>query len=206
MTNHGFLLAGVLTGFSIAVPIGPMGLLCIQRTLASGMRTGITTGLGAVTVNVAYGAIILLGMNGLAPWIATGGRALNAAGGLFLLWSAARTLMRNPAKAQPQALKLDGLAAYGSAVAFNAVNPMSMILIVTLLTPIVGGSALPPVDAGLLLLGMFGAAMCWWVCLSGGVALLRAGLTPAVLVNVNRGAGLLLTVYGSLVLARSVQM
>src|ERR1700712_2334938 len=163
MTNHGFLLAGVLTGFSIAVPIGPMGLLCIQRTLASGMRTGISTGLGAATVNVVYGAIILLGLNGLAPWIATGGRALTALGGLFLLWSAARTLMRNPPTAQAKALKLTGLAAYGSAVAFNAVNPMSLILIVTLLTPIMGGSAPSPADAALVLLGMFGAAMCWWL-------------------------------------------
>lgn len=206
MTNHGFLLAGVLTGFSIAVPIGPMGLLCIQRTLASGMRAGISTGLGAATVNVAYGAIILLGLNGLTPWIATGGRALTAAGGLFLLWSAARTLMRDPAKVQTRAPKLDGLRAYGSAVAFNAVNPMSPILIMALLTPVVGGLVPSQLDTGLLLLGMFGAAMCWWVCLSSGVALLRERLSPAVMVNVNRAAGLLLTIYGSLVLMRSAQM
>ena len=56
MTNHASLPAGLLVGFAIADPMGPMGLHCIQRTLAAGMTRGVSTGLGAVTVNLAYGA------------------------------------------------------------------------------------------------------------------------------------------------------
>jgi threonine/homoserine/homoserine lactone efflux protein len=207
MTHHASLLAGLLVGLSIAVPIGPMGLLCIQRTLTSGMRVGVSTGLGAATVNVTYGAMVLFGLDKLAPWIASGGRLLTTLGGLFLLWSAARTLTRQRTlEGQPEAAVQSPLAAYGSAVALNASNPMSLILIMALLSPIAGSSAPGFSGAAALLLGMFTAAAIWWVCLSGGVALLRARLSPAALVYVTRVAGLFLAAYGVLALTRSVRM
>ena len=87
-TSHAPLLAGMVIGFSVAVPIGPMGLLCIQRTLASGMRVGWFTGLGAATVNAFYGTAIIFGFGQLGPLLAQGSRVLSALGGLFLLWSA----------------------------------------------------------------------------------------------------------------------
>jgi threonine/homoserine/homoserine lactone efflux protein len=206
MTHHDFLLAGLLVGFSIAVPIGPMSLLCIQRTLASGAGIGISTGLGAATVNIAYGAVILLGLDWLSPWMASSQRLLSALGGLFLFWSAARVLMRRRTMQEPENAVASPLAAYGSAVVFNATNPMALILILALLTPIVGLSAPALSDAVLLLLGMFTAATTWWVCLCGGVALLRARLSSTVLGYVNQATGLLLTIYGALALARSAQM
>ena len=73
MTSHVSLFAGLVIGFSIAVPIGPMGLLCIQRTLTSGMRVGVCTGLGAATVNVVYGGLIILGLDKIAPVMASAG-------------------------------------------------------------------------------------------------------------------------------------
>ena len=206
MTNHASLPAGLLVGFAIAVPIGPMGLLCIQRTLAAGMTRGVSTGLGAVTVNLAYGAVILLGLDTLSPWMAGGQRMLNAAGGLFLLGSAVSTFRRHGlADGPPETAPPSPLAAYGSAVAFNATNPMALILILALLSPIAGPSAPSLADAARLLLGMVLAATTWWVCLSGAVALLRARLSPRVLGYVNHGAGLLLTLYAALALARSAQ-
>ena len=204
MMTHASLFAGLLVGFSIAVPIGPLGLLCIQRTLVSGMRAGVSTGLGGATVNVLYGALILFGLDSLAPLMAGGGRVLSFAGGVFLLWSAGRTLMRRRGlEGQPQPAPLSPLAAYGSAVLFNAANPMAPVLMIALLSPVAGLSA-PSLDgAATLLLGMFTAASAWWVCLSGGVALLRSRLTPGALVVMNHAAAALLTLYGALALARA---
>jgi len=202
-TNHVPLFAGLLVGLAIAVPIGPMGLLCIQRSLACGMRIGVSTGLGAATVNVLYGALVLLGLDEIGPYLGGSARALSFGGGVFLLWSAARTLMRRSTPAAPGPVGLSPLAAYGSAVVFNAFNPMSPVLIVALLSPIVGLSAPSLGEAAALLLGMFASAMTWWVCLSGGVALLRSHLGPRVLVRVNQAAGVALTLYGVLALARS---
>jgi threonine/homoserine/homoserine lactone efflux protein len=207
MTNHVSLMAGILVGFAIAAPIGPMGMLCIQRTLAAGMAVGISTGLGAATVNIGFGAAILLGLDTLSPWMASGQRLFSALGGLFLLWSALRTMRRRRITQEPPPnATLSPLAAYGSAVLFNATNPMAVILILALLSPMVGHSR-PSLDAAAaLLLGMLTAATTWWVCLCGSVAMLRARLSPTVLRYVNNAAGLLLTFYGALALARSVQM
>ena len=204
MANHVALVAGLMVGISIAVPIGPMGLLCIQRTLASGMQVGVCTGLGAATVNIIYGAFVILGLESLGPLVATGGRALSFVGGLFLLWSAARTLhSKHHLLNEVSTQRLSPLMAYGSAVVFNITNPMSPLLIVALLSPIVEPSSLPWRESALLLLGMFVAATSWWICLSGSIALLRSHLTPEWLTRMNQIAGALLTVYGALALARS---
>jgi L-lysine exporter family protein LysE/ArgO len=72
-----------------------------------------------------------------------------------------------------------------------------------LLLPVVGVSQPSIGEAALLLLGMFLAASSWWVCLTGGVSLLRSRLSPAMLRAVNHVAGAVLTFYGALALARS---
>jgi threonine/homoserine/homoserine lactone efflux protein len=194
------LLFGLLAGFSIAVPIGPMGLLCIQRTLASGMRVGVCTGLGAATVNVIFGAVVLLGLEWMPLWMSGDQKILSTAGGLYLLWSAGRTLMRRRMFGdQLQDRRQSPLSAYLSAMAFNATNPMALMLILALLSPSADGSA---GGTAALLLGMFTAATSWWICLSGGVSLLRTRLRPELLLYVNQAAGMFLTIYGTLVLAR----
>ncbi len=206
MTPQIALLSGLAVGFSIAVPVGPTGLLCIQRTLASGMRAGVCTGLGAATVNVLYGALIIAGMSSLAPLVTGGTRLLGFAGGVFLLWNAARTLLRRRCLlGQPATTPLRPLVAYGSAVAFNATNPLSPMLIIASLSPIVS-PALTGGQAAVLLMGMFLAAATWWVCLSGAIALLRLRFSPRMLVMVNQAAGGLLTFYGALALARAAGM
>lgn len=206
MTSQAFLFAGIAVGLSVAVPVGPMGLLCIQRTLSGGMRVGLSTGLGAATVNVLYGALVILGLHELAPLVAGGARVLSFAGGVFLLWSAARTLRRRRLGAAPAPATLSPIAAYGTAVAFNATNPMSPMLLIALLTPVLHASAPSLAGTALLLLGMFAAAMAWWTCLSGGVTVLRSRLSPRVLGGVNQMAAAVLTFYGALALARSAGM
>ena len=207
MTSHVFLFAGLVAGLSIAAPIGPMSLLCIQRTLTSGMQTGVCTGLGAATVNVIYGALIVLGLDKMAPVMTSGGRVLSFVGGAFLLWCAVRTLMRRrPLHVQPNTVALSPVMAYGSAMAFNASNPMSPMLVLAMLSPIIGASAPSLGEAAALLLGMFTAATAWWVCLSGGITLLRSRLNPRMLLVVNQVAGAILTFYGALALARSAGM
>ncbi len=203
MTSHAFLFAGLVIGFSIAVPIGPTGLLCIQRTLMSGMRVGVGTGLGAATVNVIYGALIILSLDKIAPVLASSGRVLSLLSGAYLLWCAARALMRGRTLKDQPVITLSPMMAFRSAMAFNASNPMSPMLIIALLSPIIGVSAPSVGEATLLLLGMFTAAATWWVCLTGAISLLRSRLSPGMLAMVNQFAGAVLTFYGALALARS---
>jgi len=61
MHGIGFFFKGLLIGFSIAAPVGPIGLLCIQRTIAYGRKSGLVTGLGAATADGLYGAVAAFG-------------------------------------------------------------------------------------------------------------------------------------------------
>lgn len=203
-TTHACLLAGLLVGFSIATSFEPMGTLCIQRTLASGMRVGVSTGLGAATTAVLYGALVIVGLDEIGPFMVSGGRVLSFAGGLFLLWTVASTLMRRRTPSRlHSATVLSPLAACCSAVAFNAANPMLPVRIIALLSPVVRLSAPSLAGATVLLFGMFMAAATWWICLSGGVTLLRSRLSPGMLMAANQAAGVILALYSALALACS---
>lgn len=207
IANHTSLLAGVVIGLSVAVPIGPMGLLCIERTLASGPRVGIWTGLGAATMNTAHAAVIIAGLGWLAPLIASAGRVLGFAGGLFLLWCAAKTLLRRRASLSAQrAAQLSPMMAYGTALAFNSINPVSLVLMLALLSPLIGVSEPSFAQAATLLLGVFVAVTTWWICLVSGVNLLRSRLSPGMLFVVNQIAGIGLTIYGIVALIRSASL
>lgn len=207
MMNDNPLFTGLAVGFSIAVPIGPMSLLCIQRTLKWGMRVGVSTGLGAATVNMLYGALAIAGMDEMRPLLPGGGRLLSFVGGLFLLWSAVRTLQApRPMEDFSKPAVLSPSAAYGLAMAVSATSPASPILIVSLLSPLAGEPAPPLAGAAAILCGMFTAAATWWLCLCGSVTLLRSWLSPALLARVNQADGAMLTFYGALALARSAGM
>jgi len=207
IANHTSLLAGMLVGLSVAMPIGPMGMLCIQRTLTSGARVGICTGLGAATMNIIHAAVIIAGLERLAPLMASAGRVLGFAGGLFLLWCAAKTLLRRRTSlSQQRATQLSPMMAYGTAVTFNAINPMSLGLMLALLSPIIGASELSLAQAAMLLLGVFTAVVAWWVCLANGVNLLRSRLSPGMLFIVNQIAGIGLLIYGTAAFVRSAAL
>jgi len=207
IADHTSLLAGMLVGLSVAVPIGPMGLLCIQRTLTSGARVGIYTGLGAATMNTIHAAVIIAGLEKLAPVMAGTGRVLGFAGGLFLLWCAAKTLLRRRTTLlQQPTTQLSPTMAYGTAVTFNAINPMSLGLMLALLSPIIGTSELTLARAAMLLLGVFTAVIAWWICLASGVHLLRSRLSPGMLFIVNQIAGIGLLIYGTAAFVRSATL
>jgi threonine/homoserine/homoserine lactone efflux protein len=118
---------GLIIGFSIAAPVGPIGLLCIQRTLARGRLTGLVTGLGAASADALYGLIAGLGLSAAAAFL-TGQRVwLSAGGGLFLCYLGVRTFLAQPAT-QAAGTQESGLwPAYGSAVMLTLANPMTIL-------------------------------------------------------------------------------
>ena len=97
-----------------------MGLLGIQRALTLRMRVGVCTGLGAATVNVVYGALIILSLDKLEPVITSGAPVLSFFGSAFLLWCAARKLMRRRTLVNEPTIALRlPVMAYESARGFN---------------------------------------------------------------------------------------
>src|SRR2546425_7032189 len=92
----GLLFRGILIGFSIAAPVGPIGLLCIRRTLTDGRAAGLATGLGAATADAIYGCIAAFGLTALTGVLISAQTWVRLLGGAFLLYLGVRTFVARP--------------------------------------------------------------------------------------------------------------
>ena len=93
MTNF---LRGLIMGISIAAPVGPIGVLCIRRTLAQGKLAGFISGLGAATADAIYGIIAGFGITFISGFLIAQARWLSLVGGLFLCFLGIRTFLSDP--------------------------------------------------------------------------------------------------------------
>jgi putative LysE/RhtB family amino acid efflux pump len=206
MEQVSLFMSGGLIGLSIAAPIGPMGMLCINRTLASGLTIGISTGAGATTVHVLYCAIILLGLQQVGPWLSENHAVLGVAGGLLMLFFAWRLVRRRPVAREATAPRARSiLAAYASAVVFNLSNPLTLVLMTGALASVIGGRPPSPQQVVMLLAGLLAGSLTWFVCLSAGTAALHRRFSDAVRWVVNQAAAAVLVGFGILSLARALR-
>jgi threonine/homoserine/homoserine lactone efflux protein len=195
------LVSGAGIGFTVAAPIGPMGMLCIQRTLASSRAAGLATGLGAATVHLAYSAIAVLGLGSFAQtWMQTNALALGALSGVTLLWFAVRTHRAGVTVCRAVHIERIHLTrAYVSAIALGVANPLTIILFFAASHAFTGQSATPSLVAGVFL-----GSAAWWILLSTIVAAARSRLDANVLAWSSQFASLTLLFLGVSTLLRIV--
>jgi threonine/homoserine/homoserine lactone efflux protein len=192
---------GVVIGFAIAAPVGPIGLLCIQRTLAYGRVTGFVTGLGAATADAIYGLVAGLGLTAVSSFLAGQSMWLGLIGGLFLCYLGVRTLMSPPADSAAN-LQMHGShwGAYFSTLLLTLTNPLTIFSFMAvfaglgLATSSTGNTAVA--SAATLVVGVFLGSAAWWLLLSGITSLLRGRINSATLTWINRIAGLILVGFG----------
>jgi threonine/homoserine/homoserine lactone efflux protein len=196
----GFFLRGLLIGFSIAAPVGPIGVLCIRRTLAEGRLTGLVSGLGAATADAFYGSLAGFGLTLVSSFLVEQSGWLRPAGGVFLLYLGLRTFLAKPAgeSASLKASNHSGLwGAYLSTLLLTLTNPLTILSFTAIFAGLgLGETGGDPLSAGLLVLGVFCGSAAWWLLLSGGVSLLRTRLTPRSLIWINRVAGIIILGFG----------
>jgi len=193
---------GVLIGLSIAAPVGPIGVLCIRRTLSDGRWAGLVSGLGAATADALYGCVAGFGLTFVSSFLLRQQGTLRGLGGAFLCYLGVRTLVAAPAdNAAPVGGK--GLAgAYVSTLLLTITNPMTILSFVAVFAGL--GMAASGVNyrrAGTLVLGVFTGSALWWLLLSSAVALFRERVTLAALRWVNRFSGLIILAFGLVALA-----
>ncbi|MEZ4868722.1 MAG: LysE family transporter [Caldilineaceae bacterium] len=187
----------LLIGFAIAAPVGPIGLLCIQRTLQRGRTVGLISGLGAATADAFYGMVAGFGITLIANFLLGQQLWLGLVGGLFLCYLGLRTWQTPPATVAAS-LQFGGLwQAYGSTLVLTLTNPMTIFSFMAIFAGM--GLATQSTDysgALVVVLGVFCGSAAWWLLLSGGVALVRDRLSASVLGWINRGAGVVLFGFG----------
>lgn len=194
---------GFLIGFSVAAVLGPIGVLCVRRTLDRGFLNGFLSGLGAATADGAYGAVAAFGVTTVATALVDQRLWLRLIGGLFLIYLGARTMRSSPAQRPATATTRAGLAAaYASTLLLTLSNPMTILSFVGIFAGLgVGALQGNPVA---IVAGVFSGSAAWWLVLAVGVARLRGRLTPRVFRAVNLGSGLLILGFGVQAMAAGV--
>jgi threonine/homoserine/homoserine lactone efflux protein len=195
-------LQGLLLGFSIAAPVGPIGVLCIRRTLADGRLTGFLSGLGAASADMLYGAIAAFGLTAIMDLLVGFQFWLRAGGGLFLLYLGVRTFLAKPAPTSALARSTGLFSAYASTFLLTVTNPMTVLAFLGMF------SAILPADGAssplALVLGVFLGSALWWITLSGLVGLVREKFTPAWMQWVNRISGAVIVTFAVFTLAELI--
>jgi threonine/homoserine/homoserine lactone efflux protein len=198
--NAQILLSGVIIGFSIAAPVGPIGVLCIRRTLAEGRLHGLVSGLGAATADAFYGCIAAFGLAFISDFLVQNQMWLRVVGGIFLVFLGTRTILAKP-REKTREDKKTGLAnAYGSTLMLTLTNPVTSFAAIFASLGL-GSTAADYGSATVLVLSVFAGSATWWLILSGSVSLLRAKVTQRVLTWINRISGAIILGFGLVALA-----
>ena len=194
------LLKGLVMGFSIAAPVGPIGVLCIRRTLGKGILHGVASGLGTASADAIYGCVAAFGVTAVSDFLLGSQFWLRLVGGLFLLYLGWATFRSVPAREAAKAgdVRSGGLAgAYASAFFLTLTNPMTIVSFAAVFAGLgLGAAPEGRAAAALLVFGVFSGSMLWWLFLSGSVHMLRSRFDHGRLVWVNRLSGLVVAAFG----------
>ena len=195
--DFSFLLQGLVIGFSIAAPVGPIGVLCIRRTLAEGRVYGLVSGLGAATADAVYGCVAGFGITFVSSLLVRQQMWLRLIGGGFLCFLGVRIFLSAPSEQAAPAKRIGVFSAFASTFFLTLSNPVTILSFAAIFAGLglgsTGGSYVP---AAILVFGVFVGSALWWLVLSGSISLFRARFTPAGLRWLNRISGIIIVVFG----------
>jgi threonine/homoserine/homoserine lactone efflux protein len=193
-----FFIRGLIIGFSIAAPVGPIGIVCIRRTLANGRLVGFVSGMGAASADAIYGAISAFGLTTISGFLVGQQLWMRLIGGFFLTWLGFKTLRSVPAPKDAESIRPSGLVSYYLSIFFlTLTNPMTILSFAAIFAGL--GLAQTGGDYALaaqLVAGVFLGSAAWWLTLSLIAGLFREKITLTTLLWINRGAGVAIILFG----------
>ena len=192
---------GILLGLAIAAPLGPIGALCISRTLERGFWAGVAGGLGTALADGAYALMAAAGFAAFALLLDTISVPLQIVGGAFLLWLGWKSFRPRPPVTAATVGARDLLATTISTFFLTITNPATILSFAAIFAGLGLAGAGDRWSAALLVLGVFAGSMLWWFFLSGLVAMLHHRLPPSFSVWVSRISGVVLIGFGVAALA-----
>ena len=192
-----FYLKGLIIGLSIAAPVGPIGILCIRRTLADGRSSGLASGLGAASADAVYGCVAGFGLTVVSGFLIGQQVWLHILGGLFLCYLGLKTFLSRPADQAASASGSGLIGMYASTFFLTLTNPITILAFVGIFAGLGMASAHGNLLlAGILVLGVFSGSALWWLILSSAVSLFREKFSSSGLRWVNRISGAIITGFG----------
>lgn len=202
-------LLGFFIGLVAAVPIGPVNLLVVRRTLAYDPLHGFMSGLGAVLADAVYASITGFGFTAIARMIKGHSTTLQIAGGLMLLFFGVRMFFA-PARICPETdeqgreLKaLPLLRAMASSFALAVTNPATLLAFTAMFAGVAGvvGQQADFHGAVFLVGGVVAGSTFWWFALTTITGLVHRHIDERVMRIINRVSGAIIVLFGLAVFA-----
>lgn len=195
-------IKGFGIGFTVAAIVGPIGLLCIRRTITEGQAVGLAIGLGAALADAAYGLIAGLGLTFISDFLLDHQVALRFFGSIFLLYLGITTFLEKPIE---KAAAVSGRALpklVGSIFLLTLSNPVTILSFAAIFAGLgIGADGLNYLMAFLLVFGVFLGSMVWFTLLTTALRFVRTKINVAVIGIINKISGALITGFGIVGLA-----
>jgi threonine/homoserine/homoserine lactone efflux protein len=203
------ILSGAVIGLVVAAPIGPANLICIRRTLAYGSVNGFVSGLGAALGDGLFAIIAAFGLTaisqliqGFAPILQLGGGAMLIVYGVSTLLSPAHVPANCEKRGEKSAAGL--LSAMLSTFALTITNPVTMLGFAGLFAGLAGlaGGVASFAQASVVVGGVVAGSAAWWFVITTIVGLFHRSIDDRAMKLINRGFGIVVTLFGLGVLGR----
>lgn len=197
-----FFLKALLVGLTAAIPLGPLGIMCIQRTLSKGRWAGFAVGLGSSVADTFYATIALLSVSYISQFLDRNRIWVMLIGGVIVLGIGLQIALKNPIKdlRRPIAGSLSSRRARDLLKGFlmTITNPGALVLMLGLFAffGLDLGDGSHPEAAGFVLGGIFLGTAAWWFLLSSGISLFRKRFRLRQIIAINRISGILIAVIG----------
>jgi len=189
-------LKGIIIGFAMAVPIGPIGIICIRKTLTEGRVRGLIIGLGAATADLLYGSVAAFGLTVISDTLLSHRIWIRLVGGALLLFLGIRTFLARPKDPKFQIQDGGRLRSYFTTVFLTLTNPLTIFAFLAVFAALGLGNGLSFFAASVLVAGVFAGSFLWFLSLSSGATLFRNKLDVIGLGWVNKIAGILIIISG----------
>lgn len=195
-----FFLKGIAIGFIMAIPIGPIGIMCIRKTLTEGRLGGLIIGLGAATADLFYGCVAVFGLTIISDTLNNQRIWIRIVGGALLFFLGIKTFRAQP---KDPKLKISGsgrLRSYFTVVVLTLTNPLTIFAFIAVFAAFGLGDGLSFFSAVVLVAGVFIGSCLWFFLLTSGTILFRKKLDLVGLKWVNKIAGILILISGFIVI------
>lgn len=193
------LLKGFIVGLGASIPLGPLGVLCVQKTLSKGRNSGLFTGLGASVSDTFYAGLSLIGLSFVENLINENRAIVMLVGGIIIALIGLKVYTTNPIKQiRQKSSNKRHLEDFVEALVMTITNPGAIFLILGLFAAVGINSSDNAGNISIIttLWGVFIGTATWWFILTTTINVFRKKFRLKQLMMINRIAGIIIAVLG----------
>ncbi|MGB1088431.1 MAG: LysE family translocator, partial [Alphaproteobacteria bacterium] len=204
----GAVLRGVVIGFLVAAPIGPVNLICIQRTVTIGRWNGFLVGQGAAVGDGTFAIVAAFGLTAISSLVEAYTTPLQVVGGTVLIVMGLRTFLTEPEHAARAETRMDTVHGLGATYLLTITNPATLLGFIAIMAGaggLVDGAAQARggyLYAAVLVFGVWLGSTLWWLGVTSLASLIKLGPDDRRLAHIHHGSGVLIFVFGLAVFAK----